>query len=154
MMKPIVPALILLCSACSHEGVPPAIPQSAPVVAQTRPQVPAADSKSPTRGVVNISEDIRRACGIADSEAYFPFDSSTLTDTDKPVLSKLVTCFKTGPLAGHEMRLVGHADPRGGDDYNMVLGGSRADTVKSFLVMRGLPSNRVATTSRGELDAR
>jgi peptidoglycan-associated lipoprotein len=36
----------------------------------------------------------------------------------------------------------------------MVLGNSRADTVKTFIVMRGLASDRIATSSRGELDAR
>jgi peptidoglycan-associated lipoprotein len=51
------------------------------------------------------------------------------------------------------MRLVGHADPRGSSDYNMVLGGSRADTVKTFLTMKGMPGGRIATTSRGEMDA-
>jgi peptidoglycan-associated lipoprotein len=51
------------------------------------------------------------------------------------------------------MHLVGNADPRGTEEYNMVLGGARADTVKSFLRRDGLPDSRMATTSRGELDA-
>ena len=36
----------------------------------------------------------------------------------------------------------------------MVLGGSRADTVKTFLTMKGVPSGRITTTSRGEMEAR
>jgi outer membrane protein OmpA-like peptidoglycan-associated protein len=36
----------------------------------------------------------------------------------------------------------------------MVLGGSRADTVKAFLTMKGVPGGRIATTSRGEMEAR
>jgi peptidoglycan-associated lipoprotein len=104
--------------------------------------------------VINISEDIRKACGITDAEAYFSFDSAQLGQQDLPVLGKLATCFVSGALAGHPMQLVGHADPRGGSDYNMVLGGSRADTVKTFLVARGLSESRIATSSRGELDAR
>jgi peptidoglycan-associated lipoprotein len=104
--------------------------------------------------MIRISHDIQKACGISDSEAYFAFDSASLGATERPVLAKLAACFVTGPLAGKQMRLVGHADPRGGDDYNMVLGNSRADTVKTFIVMRGLASDRIATSSRGELDAR
>lgn len=72
---------------------------------------------------------------------------------ERPVLAQLAKCFVSGPLAGREMRLVGHADPRGASDYNMVLGGSRADTVKSFLTMKGMVADHIATTSRGELEA-
>jgi peptidoglycan-associated lipoprotein len=52
------------------------------------------------------------------------------------------------------MRLVGHADPRGGEEYNLVLGGSRADGVRTFLIDRGLAAGQVASTSRGEMDAK
>jgi peptidoglycan-associated lipoprotein len=52
------------------------------------------------------------------------------------------------------MRLVGHADPRGSDEYNLVLANSRADGVKIFLLSRGLRGQQMATTSRGEMDAK
>lgn len=51
------------------------------------------------------------------------------------------------------MHLVGHADPRGDDAYNLTLGGSRADSVKKFIVDEGLSSSKVSTSSRGEMDA-
>jgi peptidoglycan-associated lipoprotein len=138
-------------AACNRENT--RTPLSAPT-----PERPAAhltsDSKSPTAGVVHIASDIRKACGIADADAHFAFDSASLGEAERPVLNQLAKCFVSGPLSGREMRLVGHADPRGPDDYNMVLGGSRADTVKTFLTMKGMPGGRIATTSRGELEAR
>jgi peptidoglycan-associated lipoprotein len=151
-LKTIISSFVLVCSACGHEALPPSNP--APSGAQKSPAPTAVDSKSPAQGIVHISRDIQKACNIDDADAHFAFDSASLQEAERPVLSKLVACFVSGPLAGKEMRLVGHADPRGGDDYNMVLGGSRADTVKAFLAMRGLPSSRIATSSRGELDAR
>jgi peptidoglycan-associated lipoprotein len=146
-----LPVLTLL-AACSSNQTPPAAPQAKPYT----PAAPSmlSDSKSPKAGVVHIAEDIRKACGISDADAHFAFDSATLGQTERPVLTQLATCFVSGPLRGREMRLVGHADPRGPDDYNMVLGGSRADTVKAFLTMKGLPSSRISTTSRGEMEAR
>jgi peptidoglycan-associated lipoprotein len=51
------------------------------------------------------------------------------------------------------MRLVGHADPRGDEEYNMTLGNRRADNVKTAIVDAGLAASQVATTSRGEMDA-
>ena len=35
----------------------------------------------------------------------------------------------------------------------MVLGGRRADNVKNAIVDAGLSSSKIATTSRGEMDA-
>jgi peptidoglycan-associated lipoprotein len=52
------------------------------------------------------------------------------------------------------MKLVGHADPRGDDEYNMVLGGQRADHVSDALTRKGMGADKLAATSRGELDAR
>ena len=69
------------------------------------------------------------------------------------MLTKLATCFTTGPLKGREMRLVGHADNRGEDDYNMILGQKRADNVKGAIVTAGMTPAKALTTSRGELDA-
>lgn len=147
-----LPVLTLLAS-CGSNQPPPAAPRQAKLYKPAAPPMPS-DSKSPKAGVVHIAEDIRKACGISDADAHFAFDSATLGQTERPVLTQLATCFVSGPLRGREMRLVGHADPRGPDEYNMVLGGSRADTVKTFLTMKGVPSSRIATTSRGEMEAR
>lgn len=144
-------AASLAITACGRENTPPA---TIPTV-QKQPVTPLrTDSRSPTAGVVHISSDIRKACGITEADAHFAFDSASLGEAERPVLNQLATCFLSGPLAGREMRLVGHTDPRGPDEYNMVLGGSRADTVKTFLTMKGVPTGRIATTSRGEMEAR
>lgn len=136
------------CSGSQNAAAPPAVP----IAPAAQPLAPAADK--PSSGVVHIAEDIRKACGIADADAHFAFDSSSIGASARPVLTQLAQCFVSGPLKGREMRLVGHADPRGGDDYNMVLGGSRADTVKAFLTMQGVADDHIATTSRGEMEAR
>jgi peptidoglycan-associated lipoprotein len=138
-------------TACNRENTLRPISLTAP---ERSPKPLTTDSKSPAAGVVHISSDIRKACGISDADAHFAFDSASLGEAERPVLNQLAQCFVTGPLAKREMRLVGHADPRGADEYNMVLGGSRADTVKAFLTMKGMPSSRIATTSRGEMEAR
>ena len=132
-------------------------PKVSPRVAPAPPPMETANTfadKSPTKSIVTISEDIRRACGINDADAHFAFDSARISSKDHPMLDGLVRCFMSGPLAKREMRLVGHADPRGGEEYNLVLGGRRADGVKAFLVERGLSAARAATTSRGEMEAR
>ena len=69
------------------------------------------------------------------------------------MLRKLAVCFSTGPLAGRQMGLVGHADPRGESEYNMLLGERRATNVKQVIVSEGLAPDKMSTSSRGEMDA-
>jgi peptidoglycan-associated lipoprotein len=146
--------LVSLAACGSDPKPPPAAPEPAPAPAPA-PQAEANPKPDdvPTKSNINISDEIKKACGITDSEAYFAYDSANVRPQDKAVLTKLATCFTSGPLKGRQMRLVGHADPRGEEDYNMVLGGRRADNVKSAIVQAGMTAEKVATTSRGELDA-
>jgi peptidoglycan-associated lipoprotein len=100
-----------------------------------------------------ISEEVRRACGIPDDDAYFAFDSSSLLSADISPLDAVASCFTVGPLRGRSVRLIGHADPRGSSEYNLTLGQSRADSVEGYLGRRGLTRSKIGTTSRGSNDA-
>jgi peptidoglycan-associated lipoprotein len=111
------------------------------------------DDKDDRKSIVNIDPGIRKACGISDEDAYFAFDSAHVRDSDRQVLRKLAVCFSTGPLAGKQMGLVGHADPRGESEYNMLLGERRATNVKKVIVAEGLQPSKMSTSSRGEMDA-
>ena len=151
-------AIVLLSTAvaagCASD--PPPAPAAPTVTATTAPPPPKALEKpgdDPNKSNINISDEIRKACGITDTEAFFAYDSANVRPQDKGVLKKLADCFSTGPLKGRELRLVGHADPRGEEEYNMVLGGRRADNVKSAIAAQGLSAAKIATTSRGKLDA-
>jgi len=144
---------LILLAACGSDPKPVAqAPAPPPAAAEPAPP-PEKAGDVPTRSNINISEDIKKACGLTDSDAYFAFDSANVRPQDRAVLQKLAACFSTGPLKGRTMRLVGHADPRGDEEYNMVLGGRRADNVKNAIVDAGLASSKIATTSRGEMDA-
>ena len=48
------------------------------------------------------------------------------------------------------VRVEGHCDERGTNEYNLALGERRAAAVRDYLVSLGIPANRIATTSRGE----
>jgi peptidoglycan-associated lipoprotein len=143
-------------TACGGDDPPPETPAAPPPSAEEpapAPQAVSVKSDEGTSGTLNISPDIRSACGITDPEAFFAFNSSIVRRGDAPVLDKLAQCFTTGPLAGRKMRLVGHADPRGEDSYNLALGERRASGVKKYLVNAGLGDGQSDVTSRGEMDA-
>jgi peptidoglycan-associated lipoprotein len=157
-----IKALILLSSvavlaACGSEPPPPA---QAPTAAPPPPPPPVATAApnpkpddNPNKGNIVISDEIKRLCKISDTEAFFAFDSANVRPQDHVVLKKLADCFATGPLKGKRMRLVGHADPRGDEEYNRVLGQRRADNVKNAISAEGLAAAQMETVSRGEDDA-
>jgi peptidoglycan-associated lipoprotein len=145
---------VVSVSACGGEQPPPATPEPPPPATQPPPPEPEVKKQDDgSAGQLSIAPDIRRLCGITEAEALFDFDSSKIRSGDHPVLEKLVTCFTSGPLAGKVMRLVGHADPRGDDEYNVALGGRRSANVKTYLVNLKLKDEQAETTSRGEMDA-
>lgn len=152
----VVIPLVCLAAACgSSQAEPEFQPVAKTFEAPPPPEPqPVADSgKNPNEGTLSISDRIRSACGINQTEAYFAFNSARVHNEANTLIGQLATCFTTGKLAGQRMRLVGHADPRGDEEYNMALGGRRAESVKRALGQAGLPGAQVATTSRGEIDA-
>ncbi|HVJ21339.1 MAG TPA: OmpA family protein [Polyangiaceae bacterium] len=111
--------------------------------------VPASDTSSN----INVAPAIREACGLSAHEAYFAYDAANVSSRDDQLLEKLAQCFIKGNMFGRNMALVGHADPRGDEEYNVALGGRRADAIQEALIKKGLDALRVRTSSRGEYDA-
>jgi peptidoglycan-associated lipoprotein len=124
--------------------------------ANTKPATVAPSAKkdtdTPTSGSVHIDDKISKACGDLPT-AHFAFDSAEVAADAAAALDALARCFVTGPLKGKGMKLIGHADPRGETEYNFALGQKRAGGVADFLAKKGLEQGRMATSSKGELEA-
>ncbi len=146
---------LLTLAACGGDQPAPKTEQAvAPSPAAAPPsRLPAQAPNSPTASAVRISDEIVHACGISEPDAYFAFDSANIRADDAKTVDAVVRCFTTGPLKGRTLKLVGHADPRGGSDYNMTLGQSRADSVAGYMVGRGMDKAKTESTSRGAMDA-
>ena len=46
--------------------------------------------------------------------------------------------------------LTGHADITGGEDLNLVLAKKRAESIKKYLISRGINASRIEVVSFGE----
>jgi peptidoglycan-associated lipoprotein len=157
-MKPtlshLIPAVFLVFGACAHQA---ATKPPADVTGQSSGVGPSAATHPPNGDRLIVSDEIARACNIhIDNPAdapKFDFDSSDLSTQDRDVLNQVAKCAIEGPLKGMSLKLVGRADPRGEEEYNMVLGGSRAASVRMYLSRLGVDGSRLVTTSRGKLDA-
>lgn len=110
---------------------PPAAPVAAP--AATAPAAPATQADS----IANVEKLI-----------YFDYDSSAI----KPEFRSVIEAHARY-LQGNTARTVtiaGHADERGGTEYNLALGQRRADALRQMLVMLGVNASQIETISYGK----
>jgi outer membrane protein OmpA-like peptidoglycan-associated protein len=142
--------------ACSHKPPPrpvAAVPPTAPPTAE-----PKAAEPTPASPNLAVTEDLGKQCSLHYRDAMqapkFDFDQFQLLPEDRDVLEQVATCITSGPLRGRKVALVGRADPRGTEEYNLALGDRRARTVVDYLQHLGVANAQIATSTRGALDAR
>jgi peptidoglycan-associated lipoprotein len=82
---------------------------------------------------------------------YFDFDEFVLTSDATARLQAAATCIKSVP--SRAIRIEGHCDPRGTDEYNVALGDRRAQSVKRYLERLGVEASRMRPVSKGKLEA-
>ena len=79
---------------------------------------------------------------------FFETDSSELTDQARATLDKQAQWLNN--YNRYAFTVEGHADERGTREYNIALGARRAETVRQYLVSRGVSAQRMRTISYGK----
>jgi OOP family OmpA-OmpF porin len=121
---------------CDPDLLPKPVAAVVPPVAQARAPKPApAPAPAPTVQRVTLSAD-----------ALFDFDKAVVKPEGRSKLDELL---------GSQTRIdsisaVGHTDSIGSDAYNQKLSQRRAEAVKSYLISKGVPADRIRTDGRGE----
>ncbi len=80
---------------------------------------------------------------------HFDFDRSDLHEEELPLLRRVPRCFAADPTL--RVRIEGHSDERGTEEYNLALGDRRAHAVRTYLVNLGVPTAGLKTVSFGKL---
>ena len=81
-------------------------------------------------------------------DAFFEFDASTLDSAAQEALQQSATWLRSHPE--FRIRIEGHCDERGTEQYNLALGDRRASTAASYLATLGVDRSRIETVSYGE----
>lgn len=79
---------------------------------------------------------------------YFDLDKDEIRDDQKTALDGKVAILNANPDV--RIRIAGHTDDRGSDEYNLALGQRRASSVRRYLAARGVPEARFEVVSFGE----
>jgi len=82
---------------------------------------------------------------------YFDFDEFVISTESSRKLQEAARCLKSAPT--RSVRIEGHCDPRGTEEYNLALGDRRAESVKRYLVRLGVAGDRLRSVSKGKLEA-
>jgi len=94
-----------------------------------------------------MKKELDKSGGIAIYGIYFDLDQSTLKVGSEKVLIEMVKLMKN--YANLKIEIQGHTDTTGTREHNVKLSERRAETVKSFLVLYGVDSSRMATKGCG-----
>ena len=127
---------------CDPDLVPKApAPAAAP---PPPPPPPAKPAPAPAKPAPKpVAEKVTLAADV-----LFDFDKSVLKPEGKAKLDDLAG--KIQAIALEVVIAIGHTDSIGSDAYNQKLSVRRAESVKAYLVSKGVEPNRIYTEGKGE----
>ncbi|AHG91087.1 peptidoglycan-associated lipoprotein [Gemmatirosa kalamazoonensis] len=79
---------------------------------------------------------------------FFDYDMAEIRDDARATLESKLPILTANPDI--RLRIAGHTDSRGSDEYNLALGSRRAASVKAFLSERGVDGSRMEIVSFGK----
>jgi len=113
-------------------------------VAVSEQSVPATSQTQEKQVPISQAGELRASL----QKIYFDFDSATLSKEARETLAKNAEFLKKDPEV--KVRIEGHCDERGSDDYNLALGEKRARAAKQYLASMGIPADRLSVISYGK----
>lgn len=119
--------------------VPPRIEPTEPL-----PPLPPPPRPAPQPGPVVVVIDTTAITG----PIYFDYDRTAIRADAAATLERKLGWLRANPRM--RIRIEGHADERGSDEYNLALTQRRAASAKNWLVARGIAADRFEAVGYGE----
>ena len=154
------PSLLMLLTAaafavaCGGRSAPeePA-PEPTPAPAPTPAPEPVDDSAERERLererlAREAAERARTVSADLAAMINFDYDQATVRQADQETLDRKAAILIANPAV--RIRISGHADERGSDEYNLALGNRRAAAAKRYLENKGVDGSRIEVVSYGE----
>ena len=107
------------------------------------PNTPAG-TKVDANGCPEVDAEVRKL----EQPIRFETNSTVIKRSSYGSLDKMVQALKDHPE--YSLRVVGHADSRGTDEYNQALSERRAGSVKRYFTGKQLDPARIVTEGKGE----
>jgi peptidoglycan-associated lipoprotein len=141
--------------ACGGNPAPEEPAPAPPPVAEPTTPEPAPVDDSAERERMERERMAREAAErsravAADLAAMinFDYDQANVRQADQATLDRKAAVLQANPNV--KLRISGHADERGSDEYNLALGNRRASAAKRYLESKGIDGSRIEVISYGE----
>lgn len=135
----------LLAAGCAKKPTPEPVVSTSPAPVEE----PAPAEPSPVVKPEPVKPQPVMPAPVAELvRINFAFDQSTLSPEARDILAANAAALQANPEL--KIRIEGHCDERGSDEYNLALGERRAQAAKDFLLSLGVAPERLETISYGE----
>ncbi len=143
----------MMAAGCAKEEV---VKKDEPVVQQQ-----TVKQQEPVKQVEPVQQEVKQevkqeeaaavkaSVAVALENVYFDFDKSDLRQDARDALSKNAEALLK-QVADAKVKIAGHCDERGSDEYNLALGDRRAKSVAKYLETLGVKADRITTISFGK----
>ncbi|MBS9582015.1 OmpA family protein, partial [Escherichia coli] len=86
------------------------------------------------------------------ADALFPFDKSDASDINQQGIVSLDNlAMKLNSFEQlNSIRVIGYTDRLGSPDYNNILSKKRAETIRNYLIAKGVPAGKIIAVGMGE----
>jgi peptidoglycan-associated lipoprotein len=155
------PSLLMLLAAaafavaCGGKSAPeqPA-PEATPAPAPEQPAAQPVDDSAERdrlekeRMAREAAEKNRTVASDLAAMINFDYDQAVVRAPDQATLDRKAAILIANPSV--KIKIAGHADERGSDEYNLALGNRRAAAAKRYLENKGVDASRIEVVSYGE----
>jgi len=97
----------------------------------------------------DTSSGFRQGRLVLDERIFFDYAKSDLRPAGKAELDAIARSYQS-EANWKALRIQGHTDSRGSEDYNEDLSRARAEAVKAYLVTKGMPADKLDVQAYGE----
>ena len=143
-------AFAVACGGKAAPEQPAPEPTPAPAPEPTAPADDSAERDRLERERMAREAAERGRAVTADLAAMinFDYDQAAVRPADQATLDRKAAVLVANPAV--KLRISGHADERGSDEYNLALGNRRAAAAKRYLEGKGVDASRMEVISFGE----
>lgn len=137
MVRSILFSTLILIGACANKPL------------DVKTQAEATSAIEQTRSELQAAQKI----DALTQEIHFEAGSSELSGKDKRALDRIASELKAQSEAFTRLRITGFTDPMGNSTDNLHLSQARANSVRQYLVSRGVPVEKLDAVGMGPASA-
>jgi outer membrane protein OmpA-like peptidoglycan-associated protein len=107
-----------------------------------------ASAQDDAQAAQPAAEPAHPTCKSGPYIVFFDWNTADITSEAATILDSAITAY--ADCSNAPVKLAGHTDRSGTDQYNMGLSGQRNDSVSAYLTSHGIPARLVSAQALGE----